>query len=107
MGRDYRATRRLKLVAFWQSKLRRASIVRSAWSATRSLPRTRSRGQPVPADGVGERAMFGDEGAYARPGRDRVERLDEAGTDECASAVALAACPSKLVKLHDERGHFG
>jgi hypothetical protein len=35
----------------------------------------------------------------ARPRRNCVERLDETGTYEGASAVSLPSCPAKLVKL--------
>jgi hypothetical protein len=59
------------------------------------------------ADRVGERFMLSDQGDGARPGRDRVERLREAGSDEGADWVALPAGPAERVKLGDQRVDLG
>jgi len=58
------------------------------------------------ADGGPEGSVLADQGDGTGPGRQGVEALDEAGPDERASAVSLAARPAKLVNLRNERGNL-
>lgn len=51
--------------------------------------------------------MLRDQVGHTRPGRQRVERLDEAGTEHRLSAVTLPARPAERVKLSDQGRYFG
>lgn len=50
--------------------------------------------------------MVTNESSCPRPGRNRIEGLDEACADHRASAVTAPARPAKLVKLRDEPRYF-
>jgi len=49
-----------------------------------------------------ERVVLGNQGSRSAPRRDRVQALDEAGSDEGAGAVALATRPAERVKVADQ-----
>ena len=57
-----------------------------------------------PADRFLECGMLGDQPGGAAPGRDRVQALGEARTDERAGRVAPSACPAQPLELRDQLG---
>jgi hypothetical protein len=58
-------------------------------------------------EGVRKGDVLTDERRRPCPGRDRVERLDEACAYHRVSAVAFAARPAKHLKLAAKSGYFG
>lgn len=59
------------------------------------------------AQGFLQALVVADEGVGACPGRDVVERLDQARSNEDTSAVTFPPCPGEGIQLGDELGDFG
>ena len=59
------------------------------------------------AECVRQAGVLRDQISHTRPRRQRVERVDDAGSEHDPRAIAPSSRPAKRVKLRDQRGHFG